>query len=91
MAKLEHPSEVKSGEFEVYRLLELTDEEEDALRADPEGFLRELFGKEHHINRVLIDTRILAERQCPSGSYMIVHDRSPENYSNHAIQCERLV
>ncbi|MFB7374299.1 hypothetical protein ACFC0D_31185 [Streptomyces sp. NPDC056222] len=87
MATVHRPTEIEASAVEVFRL-ELTEDEQTALKADPEGFVRDLMERDGHtVNRVLVDTLIL-NGGCPGGGYELVHLLSPPHRrSDHALRC----
>ncbi|MFF3767608.1 hypothetical protein ACFYYR_26500 [Streptomyces sp. NPDC001922] len=88
MATIHRPTEIEASAIEVYRI-ELSDDEQKELLADPETFIRGLLERDGYtVNRVLIDTRIGDADGCPGGSYELVHLLSPPHRrSDHALRC----
>ncbi|MEU9861993.1 hypothetical protein AB0D99_14025 [Streptomyces sp. NPDC047971] len=87
MATVHRPTDIEASAVEVFRL-ELSEDEQSALHADPERFVKDLMERDGHtVNRVLVDTAIL-KAECPGGSYELVHLLSPPHRrSDHALRC----
>jgi hypothetical protein len=86
MATANRRTETEDLTVERYDL-ELDDGEEQALLADPEGFVRNLLGDAHTINSLSIDTRIVRSQGCPGG-YIVVHVVSGSQRSDYFLRCK---
>ncbi|MBT2530164.1 hypothetical protein J7E91_33610 [Streptomyces sp. ISL-99] len=92
MASLTRTEQSKMLNVEVFDVY-LDEEEQSALLAAPEKFIREFLEREGHtVNNLLIDTRLLNGEGCPGGSQKLVHSRADDwTFSSHYWQCEPLM